>query len=248
MKLKGTILIVDDEQINLDFFDVMLSKLGFKVVKATNGEEALEKVKEKNPDLVILDNIMPKLSGWEVTKILKSSPEYKKYRDMPIIMFSAMDDVKDKIEGLELGVDDYITKPFNFSEVLARIRAVLRNRELVKQITRRERRLAVVESLNNSLIFFTRHIKKPITSLIEKAKKIDPNDRESVKELIDELITEGNEILVTMRGLEDEINELETRKDRIKRGDVSLEELEKKFEKHLKNWKKRQKKFEEVEG
>ncbi|MCD6121636.1 MAG: response regulator [Spirochaetales bacterium] len=247
MTLKGNILIVDDEQINLDFFDVMLSKLGFKVNQATDGEEALKKVKEINPDLVILDNIMPKLSGWEVTKKLKHEEEYKKYRDIPIIMFSAMDDVKDKIEGLELGVDDYITKPFNFSEVLARIRAVLRNRELTKQVLRREKRLAVVESLNNSLIFFTQHIKKPISQLIENAENTKPENRAKVIELIESLKREGNEILATIGGLEDEINELQGRDERLKRGDMSLEDLEKKFEKNLKKWKRRQKKLEGVE-
>src|SRR5215510_918539 len=135
MNINKKILIVDDETINLDFFDVMLSKLGFTVEKAKDGEEALERVKKFFPDIILLDNVMPNMSGWEVTKILKSDT---KYREIPIIMFSALDDVKDKVEGFELGVDDYITKPFNFSEVLARIRAVLRNRELYAQIEVRE--------------------------------------------------------------------------------------------------------------
>ena len=126
MEPKTRILIVDDEPINLDFFEVMLTKLGFEVEKAEDGEEALDKVKSFRPDLLILDNIMPKLSGWTVTRLLKSHEDYQDFSDIPIIMFSAMDKVEDKIEGFELGVDDYITKPFNFSEVLARIRAVLR--------------------------------------------------------------------------------------------------------------------------
>jgi DNA-binding response OmpR family regulator len=139
------ILIVDDETINLDFFDVMLSKLGFTVEKADDGVEALEKVKKFLPDLILLDNIMPRMTGWELTRILKSDPKYK---DIPIVMFSAMDDVKDKVEGFELGVDDYITKPYNFSEVLARIRAVLRNRELYAQIVVRQSRLNLAEELS----------------------------------------------------------------------------------------------------
>jgi CheY-like chemotaxis protein len=137
------ILIVDDEQLNLDFFEVMLSKLGFAVEKAEDGLEALSKVKQFHPDLIVLDNVMPKMSGWEVTKTLKKDP---KYRSIPIIMFSALGEVKDKVEGFELGVDDYITKPFNFSEVLARIRAVLRNRELFGQIVSRESRLNAAEA------------------------------------------------------------------------------------------------------
>lgn len=139
------ILVVDDDQINLEFFEVMLPKLGFVVGKAADGEEALEQVKRFHPDLIILDNIMPKMTGWEVTKILKADP---KFQEIPIIMFSALDDVKDKVEGFELGVDDYITKPYNFSEVLARIRAVLRNRELFAQIVVRESRLSMAEELS----------------------------------------------------------------------------------------------------
>jgi CheY-like chemotaxis protein len=142
------ILIVDDEPINLEFFEVMLSKLGFTVEKADDGVEALERVKRFHPDLILLDNIMPKMSGWELTKILKADPIF---REIPIIMLSALDDVKDKVEGFEMGVDDYITKPFNFSEVLARIRAVLRNRELFGQIVARESRLNLAEELNANI-------------------------------------------------------------------------------------------------
>jgi len=246
MKLKGRILIVDDEPINLEFFDVMLSKLGFEVEKANDGEEALVKVVETDPDLILLDNIMPKLSGWEVTKKLKQDKEFRRYRQTPIIMFSALDEVRDKIEGLELGVDDYITKPFNFSEVLARIRVVLRNRELSKQVSRRERRIAVIESLNNSLVFFTQHIKKPITEIIEIAESLGAAENDQTQKKLEKVKIEGQEILATLRGLEDEITELQSKGIKLQRGDLSLEDLEKKMQKHLKNWKKRQEKMDEV--
>ena len=240
MKLKAKILIVDDEPINLEFFDVMLSKLGFEVEKAIDGEEALVKIVEKDPDLVILDNIMPKLSGWEVTKRLKQDKEYRKYRHTPIIMFSAMNEVKDKIEGFELGVDDYITKPFNFSEVLARIRAVLRNRELTRQIARRERRIAVVESLNSSLLFFTQHIKKPISELIAAAGRIEAGNRAQASELVKQIRKEGQEILATLKGLEEQTAELQRKDDKLRKGDLSLEDLEENLKKHLEGWKRRQ--------
>jgi DNA-binding response OmpR family regulator len=244
MKLRGRILIVDDEPINLEFFDVMLSKLGFQVEKAVDGEEALEKVQACNPDLIILDNIMPKLSGWEVTRTLKHDPAFRRYRNTPIIMFSAMNEVKDRIEGFEQGVDDYITKPFNFSEVLARIRAVLRSRELSRQLSRREKRIAVVESLNSSLVFFTQHIKKPISDLLALADKTDSNDAAGVEKLLALTRKEGREILATLSGLEDEVAELQGKGEKLKRGDLSVEELEKKLRKHLRNWKKRQEKLE----
>jgi CheY-like chemotaxis protein len=157
------ILIVDDEAINVEFFDLMLSKLGFLVEKAQDGVEGLEKVKRFVPDLIILDNIMPRMSGWEFTKILKSDPRYK---DISIIMLSALDDIKDKIESFEMGVEDYITKPFNFSEVLARIRVVLRTRELITQISLRESRLNMAEELGTD-------IKK---SLLDFAGAIDELD------------------------------------------------------------------------
>jgi DNA-binding response OmpR family regulator len=91
---------------------------------------------------------MPGMTGREITKTLKNDPNYK---DISIIMLSALDDVKDKVAGFEAGVDDYITKPFNFTEVLARINAVLRNRALFDQIKVRETRLALAEELNNDL-------------------------------------------------------------------------------------------------
>jgi CheY-like chemotaxis protein len=148
MNTKKKILIVDDDSVNREFFTVMLSKLGFQVEEAEDGVAALEQVKHFHPDIVILDNVMPKMSGWELTKILKGDP---KFRTIPIIMFSALDDVRDKVEGFELGIDDYITKPFNFAEVLARIKMVLRNHELLGQILARESRLSLAEELSADL-------------------------------------------------------------------------------------------------
>ncbi|MDR1863313.1 MAG: response regulator [Treponema sp.] len=168
MNTQQKILIVDDEAINLEFFEVMLSKLGFIVEKAGDGVEALEKVKRFFPDLILLDNIMPRMSGWELTKILKNDP---KFQEIPIVMFSALDDVKDKVEGFDLGVDDYITKPFNFSEVLARIRVVLRNRELFAQIAVRSSRLSLAEELSadikNNLLDFVKSIDELDTAIVQ---------------------------------------------------------------------------------
>lgn len=239
MKLKGRILIVDDEPINLEFFDVMLTNLGFEIAKASDGVQALQMVVQTNPDLILLDNLMPRLTGWEVAKRLKQDKQYQPYSQTPIIMFSAMDEVQDKIEGLELGVDDYITKPFNFSEVLARIRAVLRNRELARQVARREQRLAVVESLNRSLVFFTQHIRKPISELMAAAEKVNSSGASVAGRLAAAVKSQGAEILATLEGLEEEIGELQAKGDRLKRGDWSLEELERKLKKHLRDWSKR---------
>ena len=236
MALKGKILIVDDEPVNLDFFDVMLSRLGFEVEMAEDGEEALEMIQEDRPDLIILDNIMPKMTGWEFTKILKQSKAYEQFSDIPIIMFSAMDAIKDKIEGFELGIEDYITKPFNFSEVLARIRAVLRNRELAHQVVNRERRLVLIESLNKSLIYFTEHLKPANEELLVSAKTLDSSDMEKVQRFQTQVVQECEQTLSAFEGLKEEIVELRAEGDKIQAGEISLQDLEEKFQKHFNAW------------
>ncbi|MDR0323541.1 MAG: response regulator [Treponema sp.] len=163
MNTQKKILVADDEAVNLDFFDVMLSKLGFVVEKCDNGHDVLEKVKKFLPDLILLDNIMPGMTGREITKILKNDANLK---NISIIMLSALDDVKDKVAGFEAGVDDYITKPFNFTEVLARIRAVLRNRALFDQIKVRETRLTLAEELN-------RDLKENLSSFVGNIDELD---------------------------------------------------------------------------
>jgi DNA-binding response OmpR family regulator len=237
---KDKILIVDDEQINLDFFEVMLSKLGFQVYKAEDGQMALEKIVETKPDMIILDNIMPRLSGWEVTRIVKTDPRFEEYRNLPIIMFSAMDDVKDKIEGFDLGVEDYITKPFNFSEVLARIKAVLRSKELSQQVRTRERRIALIETLNKSLVYFTRHVKSPVNDLIDAARSLDVNDPVKVKRFVENVLRESEEINATIEGLEDEIVDLQGQEGQVRETEVSLEGLEQKYQKHFNSFRDRE--------
>ena len=234
MNLTGTILIVDDDRITLDFFDIVLSKLRFTVIKAIDGIEALKKIKLYSPDLMLLDNKLPKLSGLEVTRRIRRSKSLKPYRNMPIIMFSALDDPKDKVIGLETGVDDYITKPFNFSEVLARIRTILRHKELSNQLLQRERRLAILESLNTNLLTFTKHIKKPLSELYNETNKIDCKNQTSIKKFMKKFEDNYKEVVALLNGIEDEIIELERKGGNLKKGELSLEDLEKKINKHLK--------------
>ena len=229
------ILIVDDEQINLDFFEVMLTKLGFEVVKASDGEEALDRVQDEVPDLIVLDNIMPRLSGWEVTRILKQDDEYRSFASIPIIMFSAMDDVKDKIEGFELGVEDYITKPFNFSEVLARIKAVLRNHELGQQVEHREQRLALNESITSDLITFVRSIGDPLARLVDEARSVESDDQARAVAETTGKVTE--ELLRTVRQLEEQIDSYIEQEDRLRETEVTLDDLDERYQRHIENLK-----------
>ena len=229
------ILIVDDEQINLDFFEVMLTKLGFEVEKASDGEKALEAVRDTSPDLIVLDNIMPKLSGWEVTKILKQDEAYSDFRDVPIIMFSAMDDVKDKLEGFELGIEDYITKPFNFSEVLARIKAVLRNHELRQQVVQRERRLALLESLNDSLVSFTSHLRKSIHQMLKDAEALDVTNGDRVRAFVQTVKEDAGSTKAALDSLHQEITERQKKGEALRENEVTLDALEEKYQKHFQN-------------
>jgi DNA-binding response OmpR family regulator len=115
-----TILIADDEKNIVQLARMYLVAEGFTVETASNGREALDKVRQTRPDLLVLDLMMPELDGWEVTRRLR------KDNDIPIIMLTARGEDVDKIVGLELGADDYLTKPFNARELVARIKAVLR--------------------------------------------------------------------------------------------------------------------------
>lgn len=117
------ILIVDDEPQIVELLDSYLSKEGYAVATAADGEAALTAAEHENPDLILLDLMLPKINGYEVCKQLRAKT------NTPIIMLTARDEEPDKIVGLELGADDYITKPFSPREVVARVRAVLRRTE-----------------------------------------------------------------------------------------------------------------------
>ncbi|MEG0288241.1 MAG: response regulator YycF [Carnobacterium sp.] len=114
------VLVVDDEKPISDIVKFNLTKEGYDVYTAYDGEEALEKVEEVEPDLIILDLMLPKIDGLEVCR------EIRKTHDMPIIMVTAKDSEIDKVLGLELGADDYVTKPFSNRELVARVKANLR--------------------------------------------------------------------------------------------------------------------------
>jgi len=126
----GTILLVDDEPKVCDLLRVYLERSGYGVVCVQQGTEALEQVARRNPDLVLLDLNLPGMDGLEVCKTLR------RISDVPIIMLTARDEEADRIVGLELGADDYVTKPFSPREVVARVKAVLRRRDVSASDTR----------------------------------------------------------------------------------------------------------------
>ena len=121
--MNSKILIVDDESNIVELIRLYLEKEGFFTVSAKNGTEALSKFRSENPDLIILDIMIPEPDGWQVCR------EIHRSSNVPIIMLTAKSETFDKVLGLELGADDYLTKPFEAKELVARVKAVLRRTE-----------------------------------------------------------------------------------------------------------------------
>ena len=123
---KRKILVVDDEKelVKLITFNLVIA--GYDVLSAKNGIEALEISEQENPDLIILDIILPRIDGWEVCRRLRQNPHTT---NIPIIILSALSEVNDKLRGFDLGIDDYVTKPFSPRELVVRVKRVLARSE-----------------------------------------------------------------------------------------------------------------------
>lgn len=145
--MADTILVVDDEQHIIDLAKIYLEIEGFKVTSCTDGLKALEQISSERPALIVLDLMLPGLDGWEVCRRVRATS------DVPIIMLTARSDDIDRIVGLELGADDYLTKPFNPRELVARVKAILR-----RSVKREKQAADVMLKLDNLVIYPERRI------------------------------------------------------------------------------------------
>ena len=192
--MKASILLVDDDRELLTLLERKLSEEGFRVTTEENGSQALDRIRRKMPDLVILDVNMPELNGMEICKALRSDTTTQ---NLPVIMLTARDDQIDRVLGLEFGADDYITKPFNSRELVLRIKNALRrtpDATLQKDTYK----------LGNLLINFSTHevtFKKekiPLTltefKLLEKLIET-PGKVQSRSVLLDEIWDYGDDVL-----------------------------------------------------
>ena len=134
----GRILVVDDHDDNIELLRARLEAWGYQVDAASDGAEALRSVESSPPDLILLDVMMPSVDGNEVARRVKQNPALP---FIPIIMQTALDSTESKVEGLEAGADDYITKPIEFAELKARVRSMLRIKRLQEELEERERQL-----------------------------------------------------------------------------------------------------------
>ncbi len=141
--ISGKILVVDDNPQNLELIQAYLEDLSVETQTAMDGAEALESVHADHPDLILLDIMMPKISGFEVCKQLKSDSDT---RDIPIIMITALNEISDIERAVECGTDDFLTKPVNKLELLTRVKSLLRLRNLKNELERTLAYLADLEA------------------------------------------------------------------------------------------------------
>ncbi len=147
-KPRYRILIVDDHEDNIELLRARLEARGYEVQGANDGQEALDTVDRWCPDLILLDVMMPKMDGMEVVRRLKAKTDRKELPFIPVIMQTALDSTENKVEGLDAGADDYITKPINFAELEARVKALLRIKQLQNEV---EAGRAELAQLNDKL-------------------------------------------------------------------------------------------------
>lgn len=213
-----TILIVDDEKSIVDFIKMGLEAEGYLVYEAYDGNEAIELARKINPNIVILDIMLPGMDGYEVCSIIKKSIKTS------VIMLTALDEVDDKVKGLDIGADDYMAKPFSFKELLARINARIRNSfpelsditnignfkvdDKAHEITYREKVLDLPPTQYNLLSFLLMNngIALSKSLILEKVWGYDFNGEDNIVEvyiryLRDKIGDKDHNIIKTVRGV-----------------------------------------------
>lgn len=166
---KGRILVVDDEEKNVKLMEALLLPRGYEVIKAYDGEEALQKVREELPDLVLLDVMMPIMNGFDVCRTLKDDMET---RLIPIVIMTALGEIDDRVKGIEAGADDFLTKPINRDELLARIQTSLKLKETVE---------LKMKTLKSAQEYLTRFVPQSVKQEIEEnpsAPQLEKTDRD----------------------------------------------------------------------
>jgi two-component system, cell cycle response regulator len=170
------ILVVDDHPDNVEIINARLSSRGYRIETASNGQEALDRVYESPPQLILLDVMMPVIDGFEVSRRIKRDASLP---FIPIILVTARGETEDKVEGLDAGADDYLTKPINFPELEARVRSMLRIKKLQDELDRKNRELEDVNrqlkelSITDGLtgLFNHRHVHELLQEEYERSKR-----------------------------------------------------------------------------
>ena len=192
------ILVVDDDQRNVRLMESILRTQGYPVVRAYDGEEALRLIDAEKPDLVLLDVMMPKMSGFEVCQRLKGRYET---RLLPVIMVTALNALEDKVQALEIGADDFLSKPINKVELLAKVRATLRVKSLQDEVERqkkeleeRNQELVRIQGFKESMTQMVVHdLKNPLAGIMGNIQLIQMQRSEMTEAKLEELLTRTQE-------------------------------------------------------
>jgi two-component system, cell cycle response regulator len=173
---QGRILVVDDNQDNVEIIATRLRFRGYSMEEASDGQQALRRVRENPPDLILLDVMLPDIDGYEISRRIKGDPTLP---FIPIILVTARDTTQDKVMGLDAGADDYLTKPINFPELEARVRSMLRIKRLQDELEEKNReleRLSISDGLTG--LFNHRHIHGLLNEEFDRAQRT--NDKLTV--------------------------------------------------------------------
>lgn len=202
------ILVVDDEQVILEVLEAYFEKEGWNIFFASNGIDAIKKVREKNPDLIILDLMLPDISGEEVCRLVRMDS------NVPIIMLTAKSDEEDLINGIVIGADDYVTKPFSPREVVIRVKALLRR---TQQMTNMKQL-----SFNNRMLMID-HVKREV-KINGHIVTLTPNEYK---------------ILITMSGYPGRVYSRVDLLEKLQEDGAYFEGYERSIDTHIKNLRKK---------
>ena len=192
--MSGRVLIVDDLKPNVKLLEAKLASEYFDVLTAFNGSEAIKKTIEHAPDIILLDVMMPGMDGYEVCRHLKSD---LKTAHIPIIMVTALSEISDRVHGLEVGADDFLTKPVNDTALIARVRSLLRLKMTMDEWHRREETCDQFGVINSTHSFLDIDTKNPHVLIVDK--------RESIVQKIKEILASDEDRIVTASTQEDAV-------------------------------------------
>ncbi|MCB2200819.1 response regulator [bacterium] len=224
------VLIVDDEPLALDIAQMSLTRHGYKTETARNGEEGWSKVLELAPSIVLLDITMPDIDGFEVFERIRSHPATEA---LPVIFVTARDDLDHKVRGLELGAIDYITKPYNPNELVARVRTTLRLQRLEREARVREReeeRRRAVEAL---LITLSHYINNAIAAIQGHVAVTPPDNPELVKQMMKVIKRQSLIVTTTIDAIEEMLEEVRLETTKYIMGDAEILDVEEMIRRRL---------------
>jgi adenylate cyclase len=190
MRAPARILVVDDVPDNVEILQMRLESQGYEVVTAGDGYEALEKIRELRPDLILLDIMMPKMDGIEAVKQIKADPSLP---FIPVILVTARADAKDVIAGLESGGDDYLTKPVDHGALSARVRAMLRIKALHDTV---QAQATLLEEQAAELAALNRTLEERVAAQVEEIERVARLKRFLAPQLVEKIVSSGGEAIL----------------------------------------------------